>query len=144
MPDDSQNGAENNGSARRSLDILLVEDDPIGQGVVEAYLSRYNHKVRRAAGVESALATLAEAPCEVLIADIGLPDGSGWYLLKKAGPELCPYAIAISGFGSAQDIADSADVGFRHHLVKPFVPDDLLAALEEAARVLPEPVAKVR
>lgn len=124
-------------SSTRSLDILLVEDDTTTQSVVAAFLARYHHKVRYAAGVESALVALAEAPCEVLIADIGLPDGSGWHLLERAGPKLAPYAIAISGFGSPEAIADSAAAGFRRHLVKPFVTHDLIAALEEAAAILP-------
>ena len=126
-------------SPPRPLNILLVEDDTSTLDVLETFLNRYHHKVRRATGVEAALALLAESPCEVLIADIGMPDGSGWYLLKRAGPTLCPYAIAISGFSSPQDKADSAAAGFRRHLVKPFVSEDLLAALQEAATVLPPP-----
>ncbi len=129
-------------SSSRPLNILLVDDDPSTLDLLESFLNRYHHKVRRAAGVEAALALLAESPCEVLIADIGMPDGSGWYLLKQAGPALCPYAIAVSGFSSPQDIADSAAAGFRRHLVKPFVGEDLVAALEEAATLLPPSAQK--
>ncbi|MGI8602503.1 MAG: response regulator [Verrucomicrobiales bacterium] len=129
-------------SSTRPLNILVVEDDTVALGLLETFLTIHHHNVRRATGVEAAFAALAESPCEVLIADIGMPDGSGWYLLERAGPTLCPYAIAISGFGSPQDIADSAAAGFRHHLLKPFVPEDLIAALEEAAAILPPPVEK--
>ena len=123
----------------RLLDILVVEDDDFVRDFMRTCLTRHHHKVRCVAGVEDALATLAESPCEVLIADIGLPDGSGWYLLESAGPALCPYAIAISGFNSPQNIADSIAAGFRRHIVKPFVIEDLIAALEEAAASLPAP-----
>ena len=129
-------------SPTRSLNILLVEDDATIVDFLKEYLTKHHHQVRQAAGVEAALAALAESPCEVLIADIGLPDGSGWYLLERAGPTLCPYAIAISGFGQPQEIADSADAGFRRHLVKPFVTEDLMAALAEAAATLPLPAER--
>jgi CheY-like chemotaxis protein len=124
-------------SPTRSLNILIVDDDTGALDVLETFLDKYRHRVRRATGVEEALEMLAESPCEVLIADIGMPDGSGWYLLGQAGPTLCPYAIAISGFSSPQDVADSAAAGFRRHFVKPFANHDLLAALEEAASVVP-------
>lgn len=126
-------------SPTRSLNILLVEDDAAVVDFLKTFLTKFHHKVRHVSGVEAALAALAASPCEVLIADIGLPDGSGWYLLERAGPTLCPYAIAISGFGQPDEIADSAAAGFRRHLVKPFATDDLLAALQEAAAVLPLP-----
>ena len=126
-------------SPTRSLNILLVEDDVDTQDIVAEILTRHQHTVRRAWGVESALEALAESPCEVLIADIGLPDGSGWHLIERAGSALCPYAIALSGFNSAADIADSASFGFHRHLSKPFATRDLLAALADAAATLPVP-----
>ncbi|MGB8169837.1 MAG: response regulator [Chthoniobacteraceae bacterium] len=127
----------------RSLNILLVEDDEAAQSAIAEYLIRHHHKVRRAWGVESALAALAEAPCEVLVADIGLPDGTGWHLLERAGKRLCPYAIAISGFDRPIDLADSSEAGFRRHLVKPFVTEHLIEALKEAADALPPPAGKL-
>jgi CheY-like chemotaxis protein len=130
-------------SSARSLNILLVEDDPNVQNAVAKILARGHHTVRRAWGVESALAALAESPCEVLISDIGLPDGTGWHLVERAGKALCPYAIAISGFNTSEDVADSVASGFQHHLSKPFAADELLSALAIAAATLPERPAQV-
>jgi DNA-binding response OmpR family regulator len=123
-------------SPTRSLNILLVEDDISVQDTVEKFLTKHHHHVRRAWGVESALAALAEFPCDVLISDIGLPDGTGWHLVERAG-DLCPYAIAISGFTSPTDIADSVASGFRCHISKPFKMDELLKALADAVSTLP-------
>ena len=125
-------------SSTRSLNILLVEDDLHVQDAVVKFLKKNHHSVRCAWGVESALAALAESPCEVLISDIGLPDGSGWHLVERAG-DLCSYAIAISGFNSPIDVADSAASGFHRHLPKPFTMEKLLEALTEAASTLPPP-----
>lgn len=130
-------------SSTRSLNILLVEDDPNVQNAVAKILTKYHHTVRLAWGVESAMAALAESPCEVLISDIGLPDGSGWHLVQRAGKKLCPYAIAISGFNTSEDAADSVASGFQSHLSKPFSTDELLAALALAAASLPERPVKV-
>ena len=80
-----------------------------------------------------ALAVLATEKFDVLISDIGLPDGDGWELLRRAGPSRPGYAIAMSGFGMNADRVKSREAGFRSHLLKPFVPDDLDHSLEEAA-----------
>jgi DNA-binding response OmpR family regulator len=121
----------------RPLNILLVEDDPKVQDTVAKILTQHRHHVRRAWGVESALAALAESPCEVLISDIGLPDGSGWHLMKRAGSTSFSFAIAISGFNSPADVEDSVASGFHRHLSKPFTMEELLAVLAEAAAALP-------
>jgi two-component system CheB/CheR fusion protein len=75
----------------------------------------------------------------VLISDVGLPDGTGWDLLTRLREEKLPhpgFAVAASGFGSPADREQSKAAGFRHHLLKPFSPDDLDRLLEEAAREL--------
>jgi CheY-like chemotaxis protein len=48
------------------------------------------------------------------------------------------YAIALSGYGMKADRAMSADVGFRHHVVKPVFPDKLGILLDEATAELKE------
>ena len=63
-----------------------------------------------------------------------LPDGDGWELMAKAHLPATVYAIAMSGFGMNTDRLKSKAAGFRRHLLKPFVPTELDAALEEAAR----------
>ena len=125
----------------RPLNILLAEDDPEFQSTLASYLIAHHHSVRCASDVQSALQLLAEAPCEVLISDIGFPDGTGWFLLNQAGPRLCPYAIAISGFHDPVDLEDSARVGFQKHLIKPLSFIDLESALIEATAALPPPLA---
>ena len=76
---------------------------------------------------------LPDANCDVLISDIGLPDGNGWELMTKLGAERPPYAIAMSGFGMSSDRQRSLNVGYRHHLLKPVEPNQLERLLDEAA-----------
>jgi CheY-like chemotaxis protein len=74
---------------------------------------------------------------DVLICDIGLPDGSGWELMEKVSTyDQAPFGIAMSGYGAVSDREKSLAAGFRHHLVKPFLPEDLDAILLEAANEL--------
>ncbi len=117
-----------------SLEILVVENHPDTLRYLRMYLENLGHSVRAASTVEEALEKLTEQMCDVLISDIGLPDGSGWELLEKAHLPASVYAIAMSGFGMGSDHSRSKAAGFRHHLIKPFTPDALDAHLLEAAR----------
>ena len=98
------------------------------------YLEEMGHVVASATCMKEALEALPAADCHVLISDIGLPDGDGWELLLGARLPRPVYAIAMSGFGMNADRLKSKAAGYRHHLLKPFVPRELDAALEEAAR----------
>jgi two-component system CheB/CheR fusion protein len=117
------------------LRIFVVENHADTLKYLCLFLEQLGHSVRSARSVAEALATWPEAHCEVLISDIGLPDGDGYELLLKLGPPRPIYAIAMSGFGMNSDRARSRAAGFRHHLLKPFEPDELDPMLEEAARL---------
>jgi two-component system CheB/CheR fusion protein len=106
-------------------------------------LEQMGHSVQTAASMNEALREIPASRCDVLISDIGLPDGDGWELMRRL--EHRPrYAIAMSGLGMNGDRARSREVGFRHHLVKPTGPEQLAEILESAERELrreAEPVA---
>jgi len=114
------------------LRILLVENHADTLKILRSYLEMLGHTVFAAASIKEALKVFPTAGCKVLISDIGLPDGSGWELLEQIRSPI--YAIAMSGFGLNADSVRSHRVGYRHHLVKPFVTDELDIALLEAAR----------
>jgi CheY-like chemotaxis protein len=121
----------------QGLRIFLVENDADTRRFFALYLERVGHTVRSAETLADALAELARERYDVLIADIGLSDGTGWELmrlLREEGVPSPPYAIAMTGFGMGADHARSMAEGFRHHLVKPIDSRKLLAMLEEAAR----------
>ena len=115
------------------LRIFVVENHADTLKYLRLYLEQLNHVVKTARTVSEALAGLAKEKFDVLISDIGLPDGDGWELLRRAGPSRPGYAIAMSGFGMNADRTKSRQAGFRNHLLKPFMPDDLDHSLEEAA-----------
>jgi len=117
----------------RQLKIFLVENHQDTLTYLGRYLEQKGHEVATARDMQSALARLPQTRADVLICDIGLPDGDGWELLQKVSSKP-PFAIAMSGYGTASECEKSRAVGYRHHLIKPFVPEELDALLEEAAR----------
>jgi two-component system CheB/CheR fusion protein len=120
----------------RPLRIFVVENHPDTLKYLTLYLETMGHTVVSARTIKDALAALPDADCSVLISDIGLPDGNGWDLLERASLQRPLYAIAMSGFGMNNDRAKSRAAGYRHHLLKPFDPDELEVMLEEAAEEL--------
>jgi CheY-like chemotaxis protein len=118
----------------RGLRIFVVENHPDTLMSLCLYLEQVGHTVLSAKSMAEAVAALPSAHCDVLLSDIGLPDGEGWNLLKKVNVSPFPYAIAMSGFGMNADRDKSKAAGFRHHLLKPFIPADLEVMLEEARR----------
>ncbi|HSK10127.1 MAG TPA: ATP-binding protein, partial [Vicinamibacterales bacterium] len=118
---------ERNGRLR----VLLVEDHEDTAEMMELLLMRMGHEVVTARSVAEALAAVAEARPELLISDLGLPDASGLDLIRQllARGDRIP-AIALSGYGTPEDIQKSKAAGFAEHLVKPLNgPAPLAAAI---------------
>ena len=92
--------------------------------------------MRAAFTFQSALELSAKEKFDVLISDLGLPDGSGLDLIQKLASKP-PLGIALTGFGMEQDIRKSREVGFHHHLVKPIDLNKLDSLIQEGARALP-------
>ena len=115
--------------------ILIVENHEDSLTYLTRYLEQQGHVVCGAGNMASALQAISSSHFDVLISDLGLPDGDGWQLLGHMNPR--PFGIAMSGFGSGSDREKSHAAGYRYHLTKPFLPDDLDALLEEAASQIP-------
>ena len=104
------------GAAHR---ILLVEDNKDTLKYLSAMLIRRGHSVRTAASLASAFREASAADVELLISDIELPDGSGLELMRRLKVTSPVKGIALSGFGSSDDIDQSLSAGFSEHLTKP-------------------------
>ena len=104
------------------LHILLVEDHADSAKVMQRLLRKAGHDVETAPSVAAALRTFeaAETPFDLLISDLGLPDGSGHDLMRELARRPNPIrAIALSGFGTEEDVQRSLAAGFAAHLTKP-------------------------
>jgi len=121
-----------NSTSGRTFRILLVEDHPDTAKMLSRLLRFMGHEVTAVGDCLGACAAAEQSAFDLVISDIGLPDGSGIDLLpqlRKRLPEL--RAIAVSGFGMEEDIQRSQNAGFEAHLVKPVNFDDLLKLIQK-------------
>jgi len=115
------------------LRILLVEDHADTGRVFSELLRRFGHAVTHVASRTDALAEWAPSRFDLIISDMGLPDGTGAELLseiKRTSPDV--RAICTSGFGMESDVATSMAAGFLVHLVKPLSLSKLTDAIKRA------------
>jgi PAS domain S-box-containing protein len=117
------------GRADRDVHILLVEDNVDTSRAVSILLRQCGYRVRTADGVASALQAADADSFDLMICDIGLPDGSGLDLMKQLRSRRPIKGIALSGFGMEDDIRMSKDAGFVEHLIKPVNVSRLEAAI---------------
>jgi CheY-like chemotaxis protein len=69
----------------------------------------------------------------VLLCDIGLPDGSGFDVVSQTRAKRPIKAIALTGFGTDDDLRRSKEAGFDFHLVKPVNFQELQNVLDQIA-----------
>ena len=119
--------------ARKSMRILLVEDHEDTNRSLTHLLRRRGYEVQAARSVESALKLAENERFDVLVSDIGLPDGSGIDLMQKLKNDHPIFGIALTGFGMEEDLRRSHDVGFIHHLIKPVDLNRLDALIQQSA-----------
>jgi CheY-like chemotaxis protein len=111
--------------------LLLVEDHDDTRRVLSSLLTGLGHTVRTAASLEAALRLVEEESFDLIISDLGLPDGSGMDLARRAREIGATKAIALSGYGMEADVERCREAGFARHLTKPINFSILRAAIEE-------------
>jgi CheY-like chemotaxis protein len=112
--------------------VLLVEDHQPTAAIMRRLMGRMNYDVRYAEDVASAMRLAREHCFDLIVSDLGLPDGSGLDLMRELRRHLDVPGIAISGYGMEQDIVHSRAAGFVEHLVKPVRFEVLEAAMRRA------------
>lgn len=104
---------------RLTASLLLVEDHADSRATLARLLKRRGYAVETAEDVKSALEATRKTKFDVILSDIGLPDGTGHDFLTQVPLEERRRAIALSGFGMEEDLVRSAVSGFARHLTKP-------------------------
>ena len=127
---------DSSGRAATPLRILVVENHADTRELLTSLLEGLGHTVVVAESMGKALRAAPRSKCDVLISDIGLPDGDGWELLGRLNLPRPMYAIAMSGYGMTSDRTRSKAAGYRHHLVKPMGIVQLEDILREVAQEL--------
>lgn len=104
---------------QRSAKILLVEDNPDSSKAVTMAMQSYGYHIRAADGVDAALQAASTEKFDLVISDLGLPDGTGYELMRQLRERYNLRGVALSGFGMEDDVQRSLEAGFAHHLTKP-------------------------
>lgn len=117
-------------SGRKALRIFVVEDHADTARGLALYLRGNGHEVHVALDMRSARQLSTEIDYDILLSDIGLPDGNGWDLLRELRARRPITAIAMSGYNTDADQARSKAAGFAAHLAKPLTPEELDRTLE--------------
>ncbi len=121
------------GSARApdSVRVLLVEDNRDAADALGLALHDLGYRVTHAYTCEEALAlAAAEEPFDIVITDLGLPDGNGVEIGRQLHARMP--VIALSGYGRQGDMKQTSEAGFTAHLVKPVSTAAVHAALQTA------------
>jgi CheY-like chemotaxis protein len=130
-PHETGDPAVSRGAA--ALSILLVEDHEPTLEVLTRLLQRLGHSVTGVKSVASAKAAAAFDGFDLLVSDLGLPDGSGLDVMRHLKDKFNGRAIALTGYGMESDVAASRGAGFTEHLIKPVDLATLDAAIRRVA-----------
>jgi signal transduction histidine kinase/DNA-binding response OmpR family regulator len=119
---------------RQPMRILLLEDHVDSNDSLTLLLTMRGYEVTSAYDVKSAMKLAEENHYDVLISDLGLPDGTAGDVMEVLSERSTAVGIAISGYGMEDDIRRSRGYGFSHHLIKPVEVSRLESVLEQLPR----------
>jgi signal transduction histidine kinase len=117
---------------KEGMRILLVEDHEPTRAALVQLLTRRRYKVSMAGSVAEARQLAERETFDLVLSDIGLPDGSGYALMAELRDKFGLRGIALTGYGMEEDVARSKVSGFVAHLTKPVRLESLERALSTA------------
>jgi len=119
----------------RALDVVIADDNVDFAWSLSELLDSAGHRVRVFHDGVEALQAIRTATPDVAVLDIGMPRMNGYEVARLVKAEIrAPVVlVALTGWGQAGDREAASRAGFDHHLVKPVVPEELLALLAALA-----------
>jgi CheY-like chemotaxis protein len=117
----------------RTMQVLIVEDNPDSRETLERYLTRRDYDVAAAGDLRTGIDFLGKERFDAIISDIALPDGTGYTLINEARHRgIRALSIAMSGYPYPSDVNEPGATGFDYHLTKPVDCDHLRSLLEKS------------
>jgi CheY-like chemotaxis protein len=101
------------------LRLLLIEDHDDTARTLSRLLEKRGFGVKVASSVARGLETLQQDQFDLLLCDLGLPDGTGIDFIEKVRARQQTPAIALTGYGMQEDVERAQKAGFDAHLTKP-------------------------
>jgi len=133
---------QNAESSSHRARILLVEDHADTARVLLRLLERSGYDAQHANRIAIAEKVAAQQTFDLVISDLGLPDGSGLDLMRKLREQHGLTGIALSGYGMDEDRAASVAAGFAEHFTKPVDSERLRMAIARLIGVSSATAAK--
>jgi PAS domain S-box-containing protein len=127
----SDSSNHRNGEAFR---ILYVEDHVDSADVLARLLRTLGYQVQTCGTVADAVRLAREQTFDLLLSDIGLPDGSGIDLIAQVRQHSSMPAIALTGFGMERDVESYRQAGFNNHIAKPVTFQKLEELIDQVRR----------
>src|SRR5437762_2830131 len=110
--------------------VLVVDDHHDTCTGMKMMLERRGYEITVAHSAEQAVEKSHEQDFDLLISDIGLPDRSGYDLMRELRESKRLPGIALSGFGTEHDVSKARAAGFAEHLTKPINFEQLEEAIQ--------------
>jgi CheY-like chemotaxis protein len=123
------------------LTVLLIEDHADTAEVMAQLIRSLGHEVTVVGLVADALAATQSASFDLIVSDVGLPDGTGLDFIKAFREHSDVPAVALTGFGTDEDVRRCLGAGFTSHLTKPVNFGQLEQLIESAANLKAEKTA---
>jgi len=117
-----------------SLRVLVVEDDPEIRTIIQSSLSVEGFTVQTAVSLSEASALILHARPDILVLDLGLPDGDGLSLVQEVRKSHTLPILIVSARHQESQKIQALDAGADDYLVKPFSVGELLARIRVALR----------
>ena len=105
--------------AAKGYRLLLVEDDTDTREALTRLLKAKGYSVTAVTTVSEAIQAGAAEAFDLLLCDLGLPDGNGADIIRHLKKSSDLRAIALTGFGQEEDVASALEAGFNAHITKP-------------------------
>jgi two-component system, OmpR family, alkaline phosphatase synthesis response regulator PhoP len=113
--------------------ILVAEDNPAGQELLQAYLAETSYEIRTAANGEQTLKLVGEWKPDVILLDVMMPRMSGFEVCKRLRADAATHDIGIimvTALDQSADIERAVEVGADDFMTKPIDQDDLLLRIK--------------
>lgn len=114
--------------------ILIVEDDEAISRLLQLSFKQLGHKTLIAKDAQSALREIQTRNPDIILLDLGLPDGDGKELIKTVRSQLSIPIIVVSARSDEQEIIAALDAGADDYVTKPFSTNELLARVRSTQR----------
>ncbi|MFO0938367.1 MAG: response regulator [Gemmataceae bacterium] len=123
---------------RARYTVLVVDNMPVNLDLARYILEPWGYRVLTANGPLAALALTRAHPCDLILSDVCMADGSGFDLIRtvKSDPALrdVPFIFLTSTMTNETDRAAGLTLGAARYLFRPLEPDSLLAEIEACLR----------